>query len=107
MIWLPHRLEGRRAGKYLAILVEILSIFFMVVLTYYGIWLMISAHDRSPILELPRHLWYLCIPLAGVIMIAYSLRNLVGYCKGRSTLVQRQPKDIDPNSTPSQNWPAD
>jgi TRAP-type C4-dicarboxylate transport system permease small subunit len=79
--WLPARLEGKRAGKYLAMLGEILSIFFLGVMTYYGIWLMIAAHDRSPILELPRHVWYLCIQLAGVIMIAYSIRNLVGYWK--------------------------
>lgn len=75
--WLPHKLKGKTSGKWLGITTEILSIFFLVILTYYGAMLAISAHDRSPILELPRHIWYLCVPLAGVTMIAYSIRNLI------------------------------
>jgi len=75
--WLPNKLRGQTFGKWLRIMVEILSIFFLAVMTYYGALLTISAHDRSPILELPRHIWYLCIPLAGVNMIGYSIRNLI------------------------------
>ena len=45
---------------------------------YYGMKVTVAAHDRSPILELPRHIWYFCIPLAGMTMIAYSIRNFVG-----------------------------
>ncbi|MDH4264106.1 MAG: TRAP transporter small permease [Deltaproteobacteria bacterium] len=79
--WLPNKLKGKTTGRMLGIFVEILSIFFLAVMTYYGSILMISAHDRSPILELPRHIWYLCIPLAGLIMIGYSLRNLLRHWK--------------------------
>jgi len=79
--WLPNKLKGKTTGRWLGIFVEILSIFFLAVMTYYGAILMISAHDRSPILELPRHIWYLCIPLAGLIMIGYSLRNLLRHWK--------------------------
>jgi TRAP-type C4-dicarboxylate transport system permease small subunit len=75
--WLPHKLKGKAFGKWLGIAVEILSIFFLAIMTYYGAMLTISAHDRSPILELPRHIWYLCVPLAGVTMIGYSVRNLI------------------------------
>jgi TRAP-type C4-dicarboxylate transport system permease small subunit len=75
--WLPHKLKGKALGKWLGIAVEILSIFFLAIMTYYGAMLTISAHDRSPILELPRHIWYLCVPLAGVTMIGYSVRNLI------------------------------
>ena len=74
--WIPGKLKGRPSGKWIGIGVELLSMFFIGVMTYYGFLLMISAHDRSPILELPRHYWYLCIPLAGVVMMMYSLRNL-------------------------------
>ena len=75
--WLPQKLKGKAFGKWLGIAVEILSIFFLAIMTYYGAMLTISAHDRSPILELPRHIWYLCVPLAGVTMIGYSVRNLI------------------------------
>ena len=82
--WLPHKLKGKTLGKWLEVAVEILSIFFLTILTYYGAMLAISAHDRSPILELPRHIWYLCVPLAGGIMIGYSVRNLIRHVKPKS-----------------------
>jgi TRAP-type C4-dicarboxylate transport system permease small subunit len=79
--WLPNKLKGRRAGTWVGIVVELLSIFFIGAMTYYGFRLMASAHDRSPILELSKHYWYLCIPLAGAIMIVYSGRNLIRLLK--------------------------
>jgi TRAP-type C4-dicarboxylate transport system permease small subunit len=82
--WLPQKLKGKTSGKWLGIAVEILSIFFLAIMTYYGAMLTISAHDRSPILELPRHIWYLCVPLAGVTMIGYSVRNLIRSLKQNS-----------------------
>ena len=75
--WLPNKLNGRVSGKVLGLIVETLSIIFLIVMAYYGTKLTVAAHDRSPILELPRHIWYFCIPLAGIIMIAYSIRNVV------------------------------
>jgi TRAP-type C4-dicarboxylate transport system permease small subunit len=77
--WLPDKLSGRVSGKVLAIAVEILSMIFLGIMTYYGMKLTVAAHDRSPILELPRHIWYLCIPLAGITMVGYSIRNLIGH----------------------------
>jgi TRAP-type C4-dicarboxylate transport system permease small subunit len=77
--WLEMRLKGRVSGRWLGIGIEILSMIFLGIMTYYGLTLTIEAHDRSPILELPRHIWYLSVPLAGTIMLGYSLRNLVRY----------------------------
>jgi TRAP-type C4-dicarboxylate transport system permease small subunit len=77
--WLPNRLKAKASGKVLGLAVEALSMIFLAIMTYYGMKLTVAAHDRSPILELPRHIWYLCIPLAGMIMIAYSIRNLIGH----------------------------
>ncbi len=79
VVWLLNRLKGTASGKILALAVEALSIIFLAVMTYYGMKLTVAAHDRSPILELPRHIWYFCIPLAGMIMIAYSIRNFIGH----------------------------
>ncbi len=77
--WLESKLKGKAVGKLLGLVAEILSIFFIMTMAYYGLKLTMRAHDRSPILELPRHLWYLCIPVAGGIMTGYSIRNLVGH----------------------------
>ena len=77
MKWLENQLKGGGLEKIINAIVEILSMIFLSIMTYYGMVLTVAAHDRSPILILPRHLWYLCIQLAGVIMIGYSIRNLV------------------------------
>jgi TRAP-type C4-dicarboxylate transport system permease small subunit len=74
---LTCRLEGRPGGLWHSLLVEGLTCSFFVLFTYYGYRLTISANDRSPILEWPRPLWYGCMPLAGLIMTGYSLRNIV------------------------------
>jgi TRAP-type C4-dicarboxylate transport system permease small subunit len=40
-----------------------------------------KATDRSPIFEYPKTLWYLSIPIAGAIMIGYTVRDLLGIFK--------------------------
>ena len=75
--WLESHLKGKKTGRAVDFLVKVCSIVFLAIMTYYGFQLMLCAHDRSPILELPRHLWYACIPLSGFLMIVYSIRTLV------------------------------
>jgi TRAP-type C4-dicarboxylate transport system permease small subunit len=75
--FLEERFKGKPAEIVVNSIVEILSLVFLFVMTYYSLNLTIRAHDSSPVLVLPRSLWYLCIPLAGVIMSAYSIRNLL------------------------------
>lgn len=75
--FLEDRFKGRPLATVINSLVEVLSILFLGVMTYYGARLTLNAHDTSPVLVLPRALWYLCIPLSGVMMIAYSIRNLL------------------------------
>lgn len=87
--WLEEKLRGKKSGQALDFFVKTLSIIFLGVLTYYSFNLMIRAHDRSPNLELPRHLWYACLPLSGGVMIIYSIRNLVqdvlGIIRGKNS----------------------
>lgn len=74
---LTSKLERRPSGFVLCLFIETLSAIFAITLTYYGYILTVNANDRSPILEWPRPIWYLCIPLAGCIMTCYALRNLI------------------------------
>lgn len=74
--WLEDHLKDRKGERGLAVVVELLSLAFLGMMTYYGWKLMIKANDRSPILELSRRLWYFCVPLAGVIMMGYPLRRI-------------------------------
>jgi TRAP-type C4-dicarboxylate transport system permease small subunit len=74
-------LGDSKAGRVLEILLGLLSLVFLLVLTYQGGVLAMKATDRSPIFEYPKTLWYLSIPVAGAIMIGYTVRDLLGFFK--------------------------
>lgn len=69
-------LRGSKAGRGLEILLMVISLVFLFVFTYEGYLLAMKATDRSPIFEFPKTLWYLSMPIAGVIMFGYTLRDL-------------------------------
>ncbi|NWF92784.1 MAG: TRAP transporter small permease [Syntrophaceae bacterium] len=72
----PERLAGKKWGKGLEIFLGFLSLVFLLVFTYQGGLVALQATDRSPILEFPRTLWYMSIPISGAIMIGYTIRDL-------------------------------
>jgi TRAP-type C4-dicarboxylate transport system permease small subunit len=82
---LPERLTGKKLGRVLEIFLSFCAIVFLLVFTYEGGLIAIRATDRSPILELPRTLWYMVIPISGVIMMGYTIRDLITFFRGRSS----------------------
>jgi TRAP-type C4-dicarboxylate transport system permease small subunit len=81
---IPDWLGGSKAGRVLEIMLSFLSLVFFLVFTYQGLKLAIQATDRSPIFEYPKTLWYLSIPVSGVIMIGYTIRDLLGFFRRQS-----------------------
>lgn len=79
---LPERLVGKKSGRVLEIFLSLSAFLFLLIFTYEGGLLAIQATDRSPILEYPRTLWYMVMPIAGAIMIGYTIRDLVGFFRG-------------------------
>jgi TRAP-type C4-dicarboxylate transport system permease small subunit len=72
-------LGNSKAGRALEMILNFLSLAFLLVLSYQGGGLALKATDRSPIFEFPKMLWYLSIPIAGAIMIGYTVRDLLGF----------------------------
>lgn len=81
---LPMRLKGKVSGRVLEIFLSLFALIFFIIFTYEGGILAIRATDRSPILEFPRTLWYFSIPLSGIVMIGYTIRDLWRFIKGKS-----------------------
>lgn len=75
--WLSSKLRNRTAGHVLGVIVELISLFFLVVMTHQGLRLTLLANDWTPILKLSKRLLYVDIPIAGGLMIAYGIRNIV------------------------------
>jgi TRAP-type C4-dicarboxylate transport system permease small subunit len=73
---IPDMIAGTRKGHILGIVIQLLALAFLLVFTYQGFKVTILATDRSPYFELPRFLWYACMPLAGLIMTSYTIRDI-------------------------------
>jgi len=74
---LEHLLAGTRCAFALESAVQFICLLFFLVLVYEGWLLTFAAVDTSPILELPKSLWYAVIPISGLIMAAYTLRDII------------------------------
>ena len=76
--FIPQALAGTRAGRALEIVVGALMLGFLGVFTWYG-WLLTlqSQGNTSPMLVLPRPLWYVAVPASGVVMIGYTIACMV------------------------------
>ena len=72
---LLHRLDLTRFGVPARVVVELIAFGFVLLFTYYTWLLLQRAGGTSPILDWPRELWYVCMPVSGLIMSVYSLRN--------------------------------
>ena len=73
----PNLLRGRTSGTVLELFLLCASLVFLAAFTYQAWELMLQASDKSPIFSLSRRLWYAPMPIAGAIMCAVTLRDLV------------------------------
>ena len=72
--FIPQALAGTRAGRVLDVVANVLVLGFLVVFTWQGWFLMIqSGSNTSPMLTLPKPLWYVVIPVSGLLMIVYTV----------------------------------
>jgi TRAP-type C4-dicarboxylate transport system permease small subunit len=76
--FLPQALAGSTAGRVLEMVVGVLVLGFLGVYTWYG-WLLTlqSQGNTSPMLVLPKPLWYAAVPASGVLMIGYTIVRMV------------------------------
>jgi len=76
--FIPQALVGTRAGRALEVVVSLLILGFLVVFTWQG-WLftMQARGNTSPMLTMPRPLWYAVIPVSGLVMIGYTVSRML------------------------------
>jgi TRAP-type C4-dicarboxylate transport system permease small subunit len=70
-------LAGSRAGRALEVVVGLLVLGFLAVFTWYGWLLTLEARgNTSPMLILPRPLWYAAVPVSGLVMMGYTVARM-------------------------------
>ena len=73
---IPQALAGTRAGRALAVVGSLLILGFLAVFTWQGwVFTMQARGNTSPMLTMPRPLWYAVLPVSGLVMIGYTLHR--------------------------------
>ena len=75
--WISERIKGTPKGYLVAALLEVVSLFFLAVFFYQSFRLTALAKDWTPVFNVPRRFLYVCMPISGLIMVGYSIRNIV------------------------------
>jgi TRAP-type C4-dicarboxylate transport system permease small subunit len=76
--FIPQALAGTRAGRALEAIVCLLILGFLAVFTWQGFLLTMRAtSNTSPMLILPRPLWYAVVPVSGLVMMGYTVSRIL------------------------------
>jgi TRAP-type transport system small permease protein len=75
--WINGKIKGTMIGHLVAVLLELLSLFFLVVFFYQAYRLTALAKDWTPVFNVSRRYLYVCMPVSGAIMVGYSIRNVI------------------------------
>jgi TRAP-type transport system small permease protein len=69
-------LKGSRTRHVYRAVLEVLVLIFAAIFFYYSLRLTILAQDVTNVFAIPKGVLYSCMPVSGVIMVIYSLRNV-------------------------------
>jgi TRAP-type C4-dicarboxylate transport system permease small subunit len=76
--WLSGRvLKSERVRHFYGVIVESLVLCFVVIFFYYSLQLTERALDVTNVFAIPKKILYSCMPIAGAIMVIYSIRNII------------------------------
>jgi len=74
---LASKVSGTLFGRMFSFFIEILTAAFILSFAKYSLDLTLAVGRTSPILSWPMTWWYASMPVAGFIMLVYSVRNVV------------------------------
>lgn len=74
--WIEKSIENPRRRHLYRTFIELLVLGFAAVFFYYSLRLTILALDVTNVFAIPKRVLYSCMPVAGAIMVIYSLRNI-------------------------------
>jgi TRAP-type C4-dicarboxylate transport system permease small subunit len=85
--WVEKRIAEIRMRHVYRLIIELLVLCFVVIFFHYSLRLTILARDVTNVFAIPKRVLYSCLPVSGLIMIIYSIRNvaieIVGIMKPR------------------------
>jgi TRAP-type C4-dicarboxylate transport system permease small subunit len=75
--WIGGRIIKKATGRHVyRMVLELIVMVFALIFFYYSFRLTILAQDVTNVFAIPKSILYSCMPVAGAIMIIYSIRNI-------------------------------
>lgn len=75
--WIGKKIKRNVVYHSYRMIVEILTLIFVVIFFYYSLRLTMLAQDVTNVFNFPKRILYSCLPVSGAIMIIYSVRNII------------------------------
>ena len=75
--WINEKIKGSATGHLVAAGLELISLFFLVIFFYQALCRTILAKDWTPVFNISRRYLYVCMPISGLIMVGYGIRNVL------------------------------
>jgi TRAP-type C4-dicarboxylate transport system permease small subunit len=76
--WIGSRIIKSEPGRHLyRMVLELIVLVFALTFFYYSLRLTALALDVTNVFAIPKRILYSCMPVAGAVMILYSIRNVV------------------------------
>ena len=75
--WINEKIKETPLGHLVAVVLELISLFFLLVFFYQALRLTLLAKDWTPVFNVSRRYLYVCMPISGIIMVGYSIRNVL------------------------------
>jgi TRAP-type C4-dicarboxylate transport system permease small subunit len=77
--WIGNRMIHHAGAQHLyRLTLEVIVLIFALIFFYYSLRLTALAQDVTNVFAIPKRVLYSCMPVAGAIMIVYSIRNVIG-----------------------------
>jgi TRAP-type C4-dicarboxylate transport system permease small subunit len=80
--WISKVVKSERARCAYRLLLELISLAFACVLFYYSLNLVLRAREVTSVFQIPKKVLYSCMPVSGLIMMAYSIVYVVRAAAG-------------------------
>lgn len=77
---LEIKLQGKKIGIILSIIISLLSVAFLGIFLYYSWQLTAKAVQTTPVLNMEQRWMYLCLPVNAFIMLFYTVKELINQC---------------------------
>jgi TRAP-type C4-dicarboxylate transport system permease small subunit len=71
--WIGKFAKNERAKNAYRLLLELIVLGFACILLYYSLNLTLRAREASSVFQIPKKVFYSCMPISALIMCAYSL----------------------------------